>query len=109
MRISDWSSDVCSSDLGPRRSRSRSGRDRRETEGREEEGGRQADSAAHGVGDAAQGHVRRPDDLLHGEGRDRKSVVQGKSLSERVNHTGPRNHTKNKTTVQPYPKTQTIF
>src|SRR3546814_17713903 len=77
LRISDWSSDVCSSDLG--------------AEQRRRQGLR---------GDAArrQGRGGGRESALSGEGRigigrgvqDRKSVVSGKSVSVRVEHGGRR-------------------
>src|SRR3546814_2777671 len=69
MRISDWSSDVCSSDLGD-------------------------DAAAHRVPEGRQHEQRRADDERRDRDpqidRDRKSVVEGKSVSVRVDLGGRR-------------------
>src|SRR3546814_13780173 len=94
MRISDWSSDVCSSDLvaevprgalfaeGPadRRRHPRLRHDRRRRP-------RPARPARRARPEADAGPLRR---RLHGEDEDRKSVVQGKSGSERVDPGGRR-------------------
>src|SRR3546814_1162995 len=61
LRISDWSSDVCSSDLGARRGSRRAGAGRRASSA----DGRRRDAAAP-------------------QRRDRKSVEEGKSVSVRV-------------------------
>src|SRR3546814_14607113 len=91
MRISDWSSDVCSSDLSRARARRRSERD--------------AAGALH----RPEGSVHRPLRRHHPRlcrrhlvsrrsARDRKSDVQGKSVSERVDLGGHRIFKKTDTT-----------
>src|SRR3546814_18669765 len=64
LRISDWSSDVCSSDLCPARRADGAG------------GNRCRRTVPAGRGDPARQHRRQL--------RDRKSVVEGKSVSVRV-------------------------
>src|SRR3546814_16090871 len=106
MRISDWSSDVCSSDLAPqavpphprpspgsdgaarpRRDRCGQGR-RRQGKGAGEDGSRSAGRGGCG---------RRCERQGVGEDGDRKSVGQGKSVSVRVDLGGRRFITKKKT------------
>src|SRR3546814_20717201 len=94
MRISDWSSDVCSSDLGesgvPRSAEGRFQADDRSQLHAEGSGIDRPDHlllagqcvAAQGLGEMVRFHHRlRPD---------RKSVVQGKSVSVRVDLGGRR-------------------
>src|SRR3546814_20173534 len=94
MRISDWSSDVCSSDLqrlGPAQSLVVVGRDQRVAAGAQYGDDRRAgrdllDLVALGQGD--------PESLARGLAadlrQDRKSVVQGTSVSVRVDLGGRR-------------------
>src|SRR3546814_15583299 len=112
MRISDWSSDVCSSDLGDARGRRGAG-----VEG---EARRRGDRArARGGGGGAGGPRRAPRAQSRlcpgpqrlaegGPGRasggrrrraERKSVVAGKGGSVRVDLGGRRTHKKKKTRV----------
>src|SRR3546814_19562241 len=94
MRISDWSSDVCSSDLGlaARRDRGRgAGRAARGEVHRRRQGTQ---------GDRGAGQDRQHRRCLNGggvllAGLDRKSVVLGRSVSVRVVR-GGRRHIKNK-------------
>src|SRR3546814_14153021 len=90
MRISDWSSDVCSSDLAVRRPAAARGA-----------GGDRLPAAADGAivrggagdgGGAGRGIARRKAARHRGVGawRDRKSVVSGKSVSVRVDLGGRR-------------------
>src|SRR3546814_13139689 len=107
MRISDWSSDVCSSDLrcaggdadGPgRRRRDRQGRAAVETDRQFRKWRRPYRSE----GRARQGHRRdqHPRCAHRGYGRqDRKSVVEGKSVSVRLD-LGGRRIIKQKTTIE---------
>src|SRR3546814_16582194 len=101
MRISDWSSDVCSSDLAcvaarayrVRGGRRRAGTDERNHPGNEPDIGRHiiacSDGAEHGGGaEGRSGCAGRC-------GGDRKSVVSGKSVSVRVDLGGLRIITKN--------------
>src|SRR3546814_15108055 len=93
MRISDWSSDVCSSDLPDRRVLALTG----------------DAELLMGVGSLATIGVRRPKNLAvvvldngrFGEtgGPDRKRVVEGKSVSVRVDLGGRRIITKNKNSI----------
>src|SRR3546814_2362689 len=73
MRISDWSSDVCSSDLGA---------------GREPRPGAAAACALALGGRAVDDRACRARGLAHAS--DRKSVVEGKSVSVRVDLGGRR-------------------
>src|SRR3546814_19428403 len=79
MRISDWSSDVCSSDLIAQREIIQSIRDQTELE------------QVHGAGGERR-HMRRGDTGRQhtGYGGDRKSVVSGKRVSVRVDLGGRR-------------------
>src|SRR3546814_19128802 len=94
MRISDWSSDVCSSDLGARQPALR----QLERKRRRALGGRTR-RQCRGISAQAAARSR----YLHGRrrcpafGRDRKSVVSGKSVSVRVD-LGGRRIIKKKTT-----------
>src|SRR3546814_15749871 len=96
MRISDWSSDVCSSDLAAGRQRhglcagvaDQCRRARRQIRPR------RAD--AHHGGPARGGRHRAGTGSTE---RDRKSVVEGKSVSERVNSGGRRIILKKKYTL----------
>src|SRR3546814_20694475 len=85
MRISDWSSDVCSSDLGDRADRCERRRRRRGPRPRitSPAARRPAPPALHAarVSRAAAPPARR---------RDRQSVVKGKSVSVRANLGGRR-------------------
>src|SRR3546814_13455700 len=92
MRISDWSSDVCSSDLplatGPRRHPGAPPARREHRHG----GARHAELRPHRAAPGAS--ARR---LALGQGRgDRKSVVSGKSVAVRVDLGGRRNIKKKK-------------
>src|SRR3546814_14229238 len=96
MRISDWSSDVCSSDLlGPlcRTARRRDGRLRKRPVGPARL------SAILYVPRRAPGRRHRPPPLsLEPREGDRKSVVSGKSVSVRVDLGGRRSIKKKKNT-----------
>src|SRR3546814_18482717 len=89
MRISDWRSDVCSSDLLPHLPRLRAVQRRmqRELDDRDS-------AAADGRDGINDGARRRPRDALGGAAAaravDRKSVVSGKSVSVRVERGGRR-------------------
>src|SRR3546814_13910667 len=93
MRISDWSSDVCSSDLDlarPRRGRrgadlGQDTRRRRRTVRR-----RGAADYRRGAADRHPGRLRQPRDRRARLAIDRKSVVSGKSVSVRVDLGGRR-------------------
>src|SRR3546814_11365498 len=92
MRISDWSSDVCSSDLLPGRHRVRG------SAGRWRAGRLSGEDRLSGardrrpVGGAVMDHPDVPDDCrVHaGPYGDRKSVAEGKSVSVRVDLGGRR-------------------
>src|SRR3546814_12223636 len=91
MRISDWSSDVCSSDLRVRGGRRRAGKNERNHPGDEPDIGRHiiacSDGAEHGGGaEGRSGCAGR----CGGGGLDRKSVVWGKRVSVRVDLGGRR-------------------
>src|SRR3546814_16919293 len=100
MRISDWSSDVCSSDLKALTRRER----HEELIDFAVEGAVQQVQRAHEIADGKgaininvlweMGGAQR---VLHG---DRKSVVSGKSVSVRVDHGGRRRIKKKKETIQ---------
>src|SRR3546814_13795891 len=84
MHISDWSSDVCSSDLGLSDGRSRSGADQM---------GPHRSAAPDAVGGAGAEILVRGGQPVRGAGRsraDRKSVVEGQSVSVRVDLGGRR-------------------
>src|SRR3546814_17887835 len=92
MRISDWSSDVCSSDLPPCRDH----RDaRREGLERPVHPDMTAQPAAIDP-PSADWHERA--ERIAFDGRDRKSVAKGKGGSDRVD-TGGRRHMKKKNTI----------
>src|SRR3546814_16866541 len=97
MRISDWSSDVCSSDLGlvlrgpgaAGADRARAGPDRRAAVAQDPGRPRRGRVPAADLHEAAR---RPPDGVLRTDrAADRKSVVQGKSESVRVDLGGRRN------------------
>src|SRR3546814_12211001 len=102
MRISDWSSDVCSSDLVAEPQR------RRDTLGLAAGDGA-AEPAARGVTDEI-GFGQRVGDAAHAGGADRRGYrrrdVQGKRVSVRVD-TGGRRTIKNKK-LMCYEKTNTV-
>src|SRR3546814_20860984 len=101
MRISDWSSDVCSSDLQARNTDSVR---ERAAEGRSGSGGGRLDPLAGaelhddgtrtpaigGEGGRSRGHAGRSRPRGDPMPRDRKSVVKGKSVSVRVDLGGRR-------------------
>src|SRR3546814_15721658 len=94
MRISDWSSDVCSSDLHHNAGRERFDQHRDvEAEIDDRQIGNHAVGAQHPA-DRDPDHTRQTAQLQH---RDRKSVVEGKSVSVRVDR-GGRSVVKKKTT-----------
>src|SRR3546814_12751003 len=88
MRISDWSSDVCSSDLGSTRPREPVGRKTRLPRRRRQRTTTKNAPASRGVGDHRTGRQGRPASVLFL--LDRKSVVYGKSVSVRVDLGGRR-------------------
>src|SRR3546814_13523969 len=111
MRISDWSSDVCSSDLGQRDGCARSLRrgieapprdhSKRRTDGEDHQQSGQHDPDAQRQGaleetfeDVATLSLRAPSSPL--SPTDRKSVVKGKSVSVRVELGGRRTLKKKK-------------
>src|SRR3546814_9883089 len=83
MRISDWSSDVCSSDLQPLPALARTDL-------------RCKLAFAERLAGEIRPDIRSPDQNHHGKDQDRKSVVWGKSVSVRVDLGGRRIITKNK-------------
>src|SRR3546814_11434292 len=92
MRISDWSSDVCSSDLGGDQRAARRPLDR---DGRDRAGVRAVQPAAlRGEAGCSEDCVslkaRTGSPSSSTASRDRKSVVKGKSVSVRVNLGGRR-------------------
>src|SRR3546814_13146701 len=103
MRISDWSSDVCSSDLKPRKKslrerflgrtpgkKSKTGRavqDRMRKEGKLREN-RRGDTEFKASND--KWYPLKDADMAHKTDADRKSVGKGKSLSVRVDLGGRR-------------------
>src|SRR3546814_18547080 len=91
MRISDWSSDVCSSDLNARIRDSSRGYVMRAIEGSLRRLGTDWLDVymIHwpDYGPPIDETLRAPDDLVR---EDRKSVGEGKSVSERVDHGGRR-------------------
>src|SRR3546814_18254070 len=91
MRISDWSSDVCSSDLDADRQR-RASAAAAAAPPRRPVAHPMPRVAPRGAGRAAVGHGRAAETRRY-----RKSVVKGKSMSERVEHGRSRNINKNKT------------
>src|SRR3546814_17113394 len=94
MRISDWSSDVCSSDLAVAqgrggRSEPRGAGDEAPAAAAAAGGDARGRSAAHGAGPAGARRLRAREPA--GAARqDRKSVVWGKSVSVRVDLGGRR-------------------
>src|SRR3546814_12196940 len=100
MRISDWSSDVCSSDLGPRvpgawlcqpgRAAAAAGHAR--TAGRTRPRLRRRAPAQHlrepGADGTRHPHLTPAPHMLAGQPADRKTVVKGKSVSVRVDLVG---------------------
>src|SRR3546814_17193264 len=100
MRISDWSSDVCSSDLAGQAADATGRADQRP--GLLQGPGHLHAARQGAPGDAAQHPDRLPGSVFVAEpaddSRDRKSVVSGKSVSVRVDIGGRRIiKTKNKT------------
>src|SRR3546814_19434228 len=100
MRISDWSSDVCSADLGPEDA------DRQEGDNREQENPQaEPRSLMQGGLDLggevevapALGGAHEANSCSAAPAVDRKSVVQGKSVSVRVDLGGRRNLKKQNT------------
>src|SRR3546814_16662929 len=100
MRISDWSSDVCSSDLSEPREPDRrlSGSPKKNTNGRKDDAVHETictwhAGRRHGHGRRnGRGPAQRPR-LRAGQGQSRparKSVVEGKSVSVSVDHGGGR-------------------
>src|SRR3546814_16145519 len=95
MRISDWSSDVCSSDLSPQHSSAQSGRSRisvgPEPSGLNPSGGIICGADTTGAGNAsARPNGMRRIDSRPTMGADRKSVVEGKMVSVRLDLGGRR-------------------
>src|SRR3546814_12254766 len=115
MRISDWSSDVCSSDLLAAGNRLEYQVDRRalfdHLQGRRDMGehaalGRNIEALAHGIQQVQQadavrhavaGRVDADHRIADAEQQDRKSDVEGKSVSVRVDPGGRRSSKKQKT------------
>src|SRR3546814_11224390 len=101
MRISDWSSDVCSSDLEGRQQRARE-----QQQGVERPDVGEAERQPVGAGEQRAldrrhedaGGDEEEDDGEHREG-DRKSVVEGRSVSVRVDPGGRRIIKEKKNTV----------
>src|SRR3546814_14358675 len=94
MRISDWSSDVCSSDLGGDRHRSAPDhRGRRLVVGRGRAGGLRPHRGQHrapGLRGRRAPQTEPAMSIRFGVSPDRKSVVEGKSVYVRVNIGGRR-------------------
>src|SRR3546814_16602041 len=89
MRISDWSSDVCSSDLRP----TDPGRLRESDCGSHNRGGQAPSRYRYLLGTDRLRRVRparRPSGHACSGSKDRKSVVEGKSVSVRVDIGGRR-------------------
>src|SRR3546814_18906529 len=99
MRISDWSSDVCSSDLIAEGDVIEADRPARRLGHRDRGGGRLDGAARLQEVEQPLGRAGGPLDVAHhlGKGADRKSVVWGKSVSVRVDLVG-RGILKKKTT-----------
>src|SRR3546814_17012144 len=91
MRISDWSSDVCSSDL--EQQGAAGGRDQEQQQ-------RPCRRGGYGEGKHRIGQQGDPGDRQSAVPQDRKSVVQGKSVSVRVD-LGGRRIIKKKNTIEP--------
>src|SRR3546814_21166807 len=93
MRISDWSSDVCSSDLSSRDDESEGGAPQGNA-ARDGDGGRNDRLSQHQadvLDQRRRGRGGGPDVRQEGSrARDRKSVVSGKSVSVRVDRGGRR-------------------
>src|SRR3546814_16744627 len=106
MRISDWSSDVCSSDLVGRDQHAAMHRRRNAAgvglAGRVVGDGRRGDAVLRIVVAAVIGALEFQDLVAAGEGarQARKSVVSGKSVSVSVDLGGRRIITKNKLTIK---------
>src|SRR3546814_16740288 len=104
MRISDWSSDVCSSDLSVDVDRKRAGeavgagrmddgeRQDQHRDGRADR--RNQNEAEHHAGDGGESVEETDEPTV--EPADRKGVGKGKSVAVRVDRGGRRIHTKNK-------------
>src|SRR3546814_14626953 len=96
MRISDWSSDVCSSDLDAKDlylglRRGVADHQRRGFGARRRETRRRADRAYRLYGGADRRRCRKAGARqIHEPGGDRKSVVSGKSVSRRLDLGGRR-------------------
>src|SRR3546814_4898124 len=85
MRISDWSSDVCSSDLPVRQGQARHGARRRAWPWLRQRGAEQGCGQRDRPDAGRLDLLARPQGDLQGRGHpDRKSVVQGKSVSVRL-------------------------
>src|SRR3546814_20241566 len=93
MGISDWSSDVCSSDLHRRRRAERAGRARPQERSTLRDLALGACRRGAALGRAALARIL--DRSRYGVPADRKSVVSGKSVSVRVDLGGRRIITKN--------------
>src|SRR3546814_12725633 len=99
MRISDWSSDVCSSDLDPRSGLAEAGRLTRDGEvAQQVQLVPHADARAPHPTDDRLGTETESLEPVEGDLQDRKSVVKGKSVSVRVDFGGRRIMKKNKNT-----------
>src|SRR3546814_16004734 len=104
MRISDWSSDVCSSDLedldgAARERKAHRGAAERRRAGRRQEG--RQDAGGKAAAQAMRRAVRLA--LRTSDGReDRKSVVKGKGVSVRVDIGGLRSITKKNKQIDTY-------
>src|SRR3546814_12837711 len=108
MRISDWSSDVCSSDLdrhavrrGPPGRTARTDPERHDHPRRSRTtsipgGEGVVRRPGHGGRLERDPHATRPDGGVEGPRRDRKSVVEGKRVSVRVDLVGRRTMKKKK-------------
>src|SRR3546814_16150271 len=106
MRISDWSSDVCSSDLAEHGRENAQGSHYPCQHRRKGNGGafgtadrcgglRQSPEGAHDVAGRSDDHLSDHQGQAPGPTEDRKSVVEGKSVSVRVDP-GGRRHIKKK-------------
>src|SRR3546814_10972498 len=95
MRISDWSSDVCSSDLSGRTEAAHAGDGGTSRQHRGAGNGTggtdgRAGAKLRRAGDEAGGDARTADAATDQRERERKSVVEGKSVSVRVDIGGRR-------------------